>query len=113
MRMDVVMDATLGCGRPHEKRPQLEFLEILLPHRTARAVKGGEAEAPDVSAPSLEGPGITWTQWSRPAPLAGLDALLSAGVRVLPPVRRRRARAVSTRGASVCLYVAGHFREGW
>jgi len=25
----------------------------------ARAVKGGEAEASDVSAPSLEGPGIT------------------------------------------------------
>jgi hypothetical protein len=58
--MDVVMDATLSCGRPQkrpQKRPQLEFLEILVACPvTTRAVKGGEAEEPDVSAPSLEGP---------------------------------------------------------
>ncbi len=41
----------------HKKRPQLEFLEISVAcPAMARAVKGGEAEAPDVSAPSLEGP---------------------------------------------------------
>jgi hypothetical protein len=59
--MEVVMDATLGCGRPQkrpQKRPQLEFLQIFLSRAaTTRAVKGGEAEAPDVSALSLEGPG--------------------------------------------------------
>jgi hypothetical protein len=33
-----------------------------------RAVKGGAAEASDMSAPSLDGPGSAWTQWSRPGP---------------------------------------------
>jgi hypothetical protein len=55
------MDARLGRGRPHkrpQKRPQLEFLEnFVASSEMARAVKGGEAEASDVSAPSLEGPG--------------------------------------------------------
>lgn len=53
---------------------------------TTRAVKGGEAEAPDVSAPSLEGPGphalITMEVAGR-AP-AGLDADFRPGDRSLP-----------------------------
>ena len=60
VRMEVFTEATLGCGRPQkrpQKRPQLEFLEIFVAcPPVARAVKGGEAEAPDVSAPTLEGP---------------------------------------------------------
>jgi hypothetical protein len=35
-----------------------DFLKISFPV-AARAVKGGEAEAPDVSAPSLEGPTLS------------------------------------------------------
>ena len=59
--MDVLMDAMLGCGRPQkrpQKRPQLELLEdFVVPAAISRAVKGGRAEASDVSAPSLEDPG--------------------------------------------------------
>lgn len=42
----------------HRNVHRLEFLTFLVAcYLTARAVKGGEAEAPDVSAPALEGPG--------------------------------------------------------
>jgi hypothetical protein len=85
----MLMDATLGCGRPQkrpQKRPQLEILEFVACSLTTRAVKGGEAEAPDVSAPSLEGPGphalITMEVAGR-AP-AGLDADFRPGDRSLP-----------------------------
>ena len=86
------MDATLSCGRPQkrpQKRPQLEFLRIFVASAvTARAVKGGEAEAPDVSAPSLEGPGthLDTMEFGRP-PGAGLDAPLSAVARERPACR--------------------------
>ena len=48
------------------------FLKFSGPAVTARAVKGGEAEAPDVSAPSLEGPEhslitMEWPAGHRPA----------------------------------------------
>jgi hypothetical protein len=58
--MDVLMDATLDCGRPQKrphKRPQLRFLDFVVPVAQTRAVKGGGAEASDLSTPSLEGPG--------------------------------------------------------
>ena len=62
--MDLLMDATLDCGRPQKrrqkrphKRPQLRFLDFVVRVAQTRAVKGGGAEASDLSAPSLQGPG--------------------------------------------------------
>jgi hypothetical protein len=52
----------------HKNVHSWKFLNLSRPSATARAVKGGEAEAPDASAPSLEGPGShPRSHWRWPA----------------------------------------------
>ena len=108
------MDATLGCGRPQkrpQKRPQLEILEIFLVWTVmARAVKGGEAEAPDVSAPSLEGLGThPRSQWRWPA--GHRPAWMPIFCLATRSLRRLEGAggpgAVGTGGACVCIEFRG------
>ena len=58
MRMDVLMDSHVGLWTSTRTSTETStagnFGNFVACAAMARAVKGGEAEAPDVSAPSLE-----------------------------------------------------------
>jgi hypothetical protein len=106
------MDATLGCGRPQkrpQKRPQLEFLRFFCSPRplTARAVQGGEAEAPTCRRRPFtarrvtpDHNGVGWPGTGRPTcPILAWQPGRS-------PARRTPggAKAVGHRQVHVCVY---------
>ena len=71
----------------------------------ARAVKGGKAEAPDVSAPSLEGPGnylITMELAGRDP--AGLNAIFWPGSPVAPRLEGALGDLVGRHRRCKCVY---------